>query len=274
MSGKQVVAGIEWVRLWASTRPLTLLEVGQPGARFYAKRLPIMSSPIDVKVCYYPESDGKPMGETDVHRDEIRRHIELLKQYYADQKVYVSGDLLVYYEQGNPKKFVVPDVFVAKGVSMRQRRIYKIWEHRHVPDVVIEATSRKTKKKDQHDKPALYKQWGVKEYFLFDPLGEYLDPNLQGYRLVNGEMVAIVPDANEALVSEVLQLRLQTEDTSLQFYRLDNGQRLLTAAEQLEEHRVDLQRETEARKRETAARTAAEAEVLRLRAELAKRDHR
>ena len=35
--------------------------------------------------------------------------------------------LLVYYEQGNPRKFVVPDAFVVKGVLSRQRRIYKIW---------------------------------------------------------------------------------------------------------------------------------------------------
>jgi len=245
-----------------------------------------MSSPIDVKVGYYPESDGKPMGETDVHRDEMVRHIELLKQYYADQKVYVSGDLLVYYEQGNPKKFVVPDLFVAIGVSPRQRRIYKIWEERHVPDVIIETTSRKTKKKDQFDKPALYCQLGVKEYFLFDPLGEYLDPNLQGYRLVDGRMSAITPEAKDSsLVSEVLGLRLQAYDLALQFYRVDNGLRLLTSEEQVREQRIALRQETAARERESIAREresiareresiarqAAEAEVLKLRAQLANR---
>ncbi len=245
-----------------------------------------MSSPIDVKVCYYPESDGKPMGETDVHRDEMFRHIELLKQYFAGQKVYVSGDLLVYYEQGNPKKFVVPDAFVAKGVSFRKRRIYKIWEERQSPTVIIETTSRKTKKKDQFDKPALYRQLGVKEYFMFDPLGEYLDPNLQGYRLVDGEMVVIERDADGCCVSQELELRLQAVDTALQFYRLDNGQRLLTSDEQVLEKEQNLldafrtlrtesearQRETEALQREHSARLEAEAEVQRLRALLAERD--
>ena len=70
---------------------------------------------IDVSIVHYPESDGRPMGETDLHRDAMIRHIELLRHYYEGQQVYVSGDLLVYYEQGNPKKFVVPDAFVVKG---------------------------------------------------------------------------------------------------------------------------------------------------------------
>jgi hypothetical protein len=60
-----------------------------------------MSSIIKVSTVHYPESDGKPMGETDEHRDAMVRHIELLKDYYRGQRVYVSGDLLVYYEQGN-----------------------------------------------------------------------------------------------------------------------------------------------------------------------------
>jgi hypothetical protein len=57
----------------------------------------------------YPESDGQPMGETDLHRDAMFRHIELLKRFFAGQDVYVSGDLLVYYEQGNNQKFIVPN---------------------------------------------------------------------------------------------------------------------------------------------------------------------
>ncbi len=61
-----------------------------------------MKSVLQATVVHYPESDGKPMGETDLHRDEMVRQIELLRHYYRGRKVYVSGDLLVYYEQGNP----------------------------------------------------------------------------------------------------------------------------------------------------------------------------
>ena len=57
----------------------------------------------------YPESDGKPVGETDIHRSWIFRLIDLLSYRYHGQRVYVSGDLLLYYEEGQPQKFVVPE---------------------------------------------------------------------------------------------------------------------------------------------------------------------
>jgi len=128
-----------------------------------------MSSVIQMTSVSYPESDGKPMGETDQHRKEMIREMELLGRFFEGQQVYVSGDLLVYYEQGNPKKFVVPDVFVVLGLEPRDRRIYKLWVERKAPNVVIEVTSRKTKKKDTVGKPALYAKLGIREYFLFDP---------------------------------------------------------------------------------------------------------
>jgi Uma2 family endonuclease len=205
---------------------------------------------IDVSIVHYPESDGRPMGETDIHRDAMVRHIELLRHYYEGQQVYVSNDLLVYYEQGNPKKFVVPDAFVVKGISPGQRRVYKTWVERRVPDVAIETTSRKTKRKDTIEKPALYARLGIPEYFLFDPTEDYLDPPLQGYRLVGGAYEPIQPDEHGALTSQALGLKLQIENGKLTFYRLDNGQRLLTDGERA---------------------AAAEAEAARLREELQRR---
>lgn len=209
-----------------------------------------MSSVIQVKTVNYPESDGKPMGETDEHRDEMVREIELLRRYFEGQRVYVSGDLLVYYVQGDPKKFVVPDVFVVKGIDPQKRRTYKLWIERKAPDAVIEVTSRKTKKKDLVTKPALYRQLGIPEYFLFDPTQDYLNPPLQGYRLVDDHYVLIRPDGQGMLLSHELGLRLQAERGQLMLYRVDTGQRLLTAEE---------------------ARQAAEAEVARLREELRRR---
>ncbi len=237
-----------------------------------------MSSVIQVSQVYYPESDGKPMGETDYHRKEIIRQIELLEDYYRGQKVYVSGDLLVYYVQGDPRKFVVPDAFVVKGIVPRDRRIYKIWVEGKAPDMVIETTSRRTRRKDRHIKPELYAQLGVKEYFLFDPLGEYLDPPLQGYRLDGNRYQPIEPDEDGGLESRELQLRLRLAEGHLDFVRMDTGERLLTRDERLREETEARKREAEARKREAeraereaAARQAAEAEVTRLLAELARR---
>ncbi len=211
----------------------------------------------------YPESDGKPMGETDLHRDAMVRHIELLKRYYAGQQVYVSGDLLVYFVQGNPKKFVVPDAFVVKGLKQVRRRTFRLWNERIAPQFVLETTSKKTKRRDLKDKPAIYAQIGVREYFLFDPTSDYLDPALQGNRLDGDGYIPIEPDSDGGLVSLELGLKLQLIDDELEFFRLDNGERLLTG----EEAR---QREVEARLVEVEARRDAEAEVERLREALRK----
>ena len=183
-------------------------------------------SVIRVSTVNYPESDGKPMGETDRHRDAMVRHIELLKYHYRGQKVYVSGDLLVYYEEGNSKKYVVPDAFVVKGIEPGRRRIYRIWIEGKAPDVVIETTSRKTMRKDTVVKPALYAQLGIPEYFLFDPEGDYLAPRLQGYRFQGGQYQRIDADAEGCLSQHALDLRLKLEHDELQFYRWDSGERL------------------------------------------------
>ncbi len=230
-----------------------------------------MSSVINVSQVHYPESDGKPMGETDLHRDQMVRHIELLKHYYRNQRVYVSGDLLVYYEQGNPKRFIVPDAFVAKGINPKRRRIYKIWFEGKPPDVIIETTSKKTKRKDTIDKPRLYAQLGVKEYFMVDPEQDYLDPALQGYRLVGSIYRRIVADETGSLVSEELGLKLRLEDDGLVFYRLDTGERLLTADERADRESEGRRAEAEARRAEAEGRRAAESELARLREEVAKR---
>ena len=226
-----------------------------------------MAPVIQVTAVHYPESDGKPMGETDVHRDEMVREIEILRRFFEGQCVYVSGDLLVYYRQGDPKRFVVPDVFVVKGLEPQQRRVFKLWVERQAPHVVFEVTSRKSKKTDTVTKPKLYRRLGIQEYFVFDPTQDYLDPPLQGYRLVSGDYVPIRADAEGRLASEELGLRLQAGPRQLMFFRPD-GQRLLTEREARQAEAAARQAEAAARQAEAAARQAAEAEVARLREEL------
>jgi Uma2 family endonuclease len=218
------------------------------------------------------------MGETDEHRQEMVRHIELLENFFQGQLVYVSGDLLLYYEQGNPRKYVVPDAFVAKGIKPGKRRIYKVWVEGKAPDVVFETTSRKTRRKDTQEKPGLYARLGVKEYFLFDPDQEYLEPQLQGYRLSGTEYVRIEADGAGYLLSQELGLRLTVGDQHVQFFRLDTGERLLTHAERAERQAERAKQEAERAKQEAAARQVeteranrAEAELVRLREELKRR---
>src|SRR5262245_49441202 len=95
----------------------------------------------------YPTSDGKPMAETDIHRDVMVETIEILRGFFADQtNVYVSGNLLVYYVERQPRKHRSPDVFVVWGVPKHDRLNYKIWEEGQAPQLVIEITSKSTRK--------------------------------------------------------------------------------------------------------------------------------
>jgi Uma2 family endonuclease len=236
---------------------------------------------------HYPESDGKPLGETDLHRDLMNDLIFALKLFLANVRAYVAGNLFIYYEEGNPKAVVAPDVFVVLGVQQRRRRTYKTWEEGgRLPDIIIELTSKKTRTADQTTKPALYAQLGVREYFQFDPFGDYLQPRLQGFRLVGG---VYQPIDEYPLRSVALGLILREEDNALRLYHPTTGKRLMTAeeaelarrdaeaaraaAEKQREAEAAGRLEAEARAAEQAARAEmAEAELARLRALLDKRE--
>lgn len=216
---------------------------------------------------HYPESDGKPMGETDVHIDAMIYLREALRDHFRDDpQIYVAGNMLLYYEEGNPAACVAPDVFVVQGVAKGERRTYRLWDEGQPPAVVFEITSRGSRLEDLGTKRAVYAMLGVREYFLYDPLGEYLRPSLQGYRLQEGEYQRLLPGAAGEFISQALGLELRLEHGRLRVFNPATGERLLTPAEALLARRT----EAAARRVEAAARQAAEAELEQLRAELAR----
>src|SRR5262249_58834307 len=120
--------------------------------------------------------------------------IQTLQDFFAGRpRVYVSGNLLLYYEEGNRRKHVAPDVLVTIGIDKEPRRdYYLVWKEGKAPDFVAEITSKTTKREDQKTKLAIYRDiLRVPEYVLFDPRAEYLKPPLQGFRLVGPDYVPI-----------------------------------------------------------------------------------
>ncbi len=180
----------------------------------------------------YPESDGQPMAETDLHRNWMTWLIELLKSFFAGQQVYVSGNLLIYFVEGNPKKSVAPDLFVVKNVAQRNRRVFKLWEEGAAPCFVLETTSRKTGHKDLGSKMRLYARLGVREYFLFDPERDFFEPALRGYRLIGSRYMPLEMDETQGILSEELGLMIRLEGLELGLYDAKTGTRLLTGEAQ------------------------------------------
>jgi Uma2 family endonuclease len=166
----------------------------------------------------YPTGDGKPMAETDLHRELMTQLIEVLRRFHLGQQVYVTGNILVFYEQGNRRRHVSPDVWLARGVEDYLRPNYLIWQEPRGPEFVIEMTSSSTRREDQTTKLALYRDTlRVREYFLFDPEGDYLDPQLQGYRLRGNAYQRIRP-RDGRLPSQVTGLHLEQDGTQLRLW--------------------------------------------------------
>jgi Uma2 family endonuclease len=163
----------------------------------------------------YPDEDFEPMPEGDKQRRNLSSTTEALRLWFEKQQnVYVSGNLFIRYQEEKVEKRIAPDTFVVFGMSNEDRISYKIYEEGgKAPDFVLEITSKGTVTKDREQNPLIYRDLGVKEYFQYDPSGEYLKPtSLQGVRLEDGKYVAIassiLPDGTLSLHSEVLGLDL------------------------------------------------------------------
>ncbi len=185
---------------------------------------------------HYPESDGKPMGETEIHIREIMYLFQALNEHLrSEPNVYVGADLLLYYLEGNPKACVVPDVFVARGVSRGERRIYKLWEEGRPPCLVIEVTSDSTRNEDLVKKKSLYERLGVEEYILHDPLGDYLRPSLQGFRLVKGSYQSMPLETDGSIRSRTAGVIFRKEGKGLRVFNPETGSPYLSYEELIAE---------------------------------------
>jgi Uma2 family endonuclease len=203
----------------------------------------------------YPTSDGQPMAETTLHRKVMNDLIHGLEGRYADvPDVWVGGNLFLCYERGNPAAIVAPDVLLAKGVAKWDRPNYLLWEET-IPSLVVEVTSRKTRREDQGKKKLLYEQLGIEELVLFDPYGEYLRPRLQGYRLARERYQPIPLEDDGSLLSRTTSLRFEPEGERLRLVDAVTGESLLWP----EEEPAARRKEAAARRKEAAARQAAEA---------------
>jgi len=135
---------------------------------------------------------------------------------------------------------------------------------------VIEITSKSTRREDQKKKRGIYREiLRVSEYFLFDPTEDYLDPPLQGFRLVGGDYVPFAP-IDGRLPSQVLGLHLERDGAQLRLFNPATGEHLPTRLEAREEaerraEAADGRAEEEHRRAEEEHRRAEAAEAAQQR---------
>lgn len=173
------------------------------------------------------------MGETDFHRDLMIDLIKALEIHFQPRTdVYVSGNILLLYEEGEPNSHVSPDVLIALDIPRHPRENYKVWEEGKAPDLVIEVTSKTTRLRDTGVKKGLYEALGVNEYILFDPRNEYLKPRFQVYRLDGELYVRALVSESTGYKSEATGLEFRVVEGQLRVLDLATGRLLLSPSEQ------------------------------------------
>ena len=219
-------------------------------------------SAVHAEALYRPVPPVELDDDGFVYRDgrvsESTRHGESLAYgLYAAQSLLahlpdalVASDLAFLFERDNPRAVLSPDLMVVLGAGRHHRLSYKLWQEPTVPDFALEALSEKTWRKDVDVKPGLYRDLGVREFWIVDLLDKLPAPII-GRRLNDAGVYEEIPvSPSGGTRSDVLGAELFLEDEVLRFRDLTTGEVVPTYSE--------------VRERELAAREAAEKRIAEL----------
>ena len=144
---------------------------------------------------------GEWIAQSTFHFDALHYTQEALKRHFPQrEKALVSGEVLVFFEEGNIAACLKPDMIVVLGLDgRRDRSSYKVWEEGKPPDFVLELASPSTSERDNSDKARSYSRIGVKEYWRLDPKGGLMaPPPIRGLRLYRGGIYGPVRKLKDA----------------------------------------------------------------------------
>ncbi len=224
----------------------------------------------------YPETDGMPLPDGEFQFPILAKVVNTLGVHFGGVLgSRVNGNTFIYYVEGNPRRSVSPDCYVALNLppesieSIERNNVYLLWEVGKAPDFILEIGSKSTSDTDLGRKRELYAELGVSEYWRYDSTGgDFYGEPLVGERLVDGEYVRfglrVEDDGRVWGHSEALNLDLWWTDGELRFWDPVAGHWLLN---QEEERAGRLAAETLAES-ERAARQASEARLAEMEAEL------
>ncbi len=198
---------------------------------------------------YYPEERLDDMGETSTHAKLINKLLTMLLQYLGESDdIFVTTNMNLYFEEGNPYRWNAPDLLVAFGVSNVERSSYMLWREEVFPQVLIEISSEKTWQNDIDEKLRLYDELGAEEYYVLDPKHAFLPEPLMAYRR-DGENLVELNVKNERILSPRLGLEIVREANTFRLFNPQTNEFLPTVNE-LERNRQQNEAEIERLKAE------------------------
>lgn len=207
---------------------------------------------------YYPDTDESIMPEGILHFLLSVRLTSMLLAFFANrQDAKVFGNCMLYYEQNYPKKFISPDLMICFGLEKSPTSVYKLWETKVVPSVVIEFASETTWLNDVSSKLAIYQKLGVKEYYVYEVDSAHLPTALVAYRLEN-DVLTEVEILNSRILSEALDLELVDTGETMRFFNPETNEFLMTVeeaediAKKAQQEAIQLRTENEKLKAELA----------------------
>ena len=211
----------------------------------------------------YPEQREDDMGETSIHIKLISNFLQMLLNFFHQKEdVFLSGNMNLYYEEGNPNKWYAPDLLIAFGVPNHERSSYQIWKENIFPQVIFEIASDKTWENDVGKKYKDYETFGVEEYYILDPEFAYLPaPMLAFHR--QGKRLLSVQVTEEKVFSPRLGLEIVRTKNNFRLFNPQTNKFLLTLEELEAEKKIFESRAITAE----AENEKLKAEIARLKAE-------
>jgi Uma2 family endonuclease len=208
----------------------------------------------------YPESDGQPMSDnTKQFRYILTIAGGLDALFRDDPDVFVAGDLLWYPVEHHREIRQAPDALVVFGRPKGDRGSYLQWlEGGVAPQVVFEVLSPRNTAPEMARKRAFYGQYGVEEYYEYDPDRGHL----RGWQRRGNRLEGIAD--MRGWVSPRLGVRFDLEGGELRLFGPD--ERAFASYVEVEAEREQATRRAE-QERARAEQERARAEQERARAE-------
>lgn len=178
-----------------------------------------------VEYYYDSHSPEEDLIDHTVWHSELVDYLKaVLSWLFHDQDCAVYRNLSFYQTLEFKTYPLAPDLAVLKGVPFTYVNNWVVGQDGPAPCVIFDILADETWEKQVYEKPRMYANIGVQEYFAYDPykppVSQDIASRLLGWRLdtQSKELVEIIPNAEGWLWSEQLQCWLVPDGRYLRLY--------------------------------------------------------